>query len=155
LLLKKQWAIPLSLILIFIALFGLGWPSWHFYNELERAEAERAHIAARSPRRLSQLLPKGLTWDTDFAESPDPINARLERATTTVGRRLREIGAYCKDGILYDREGRKVVFREIPEWGHFPTKDHEKARWRLFEEIEKLEAEGVRVIQMWRTHMPF
>jgi hypothetical protein len=145
--LKKGWA-----ILILVTSFGLGWLIWLGYKEFERDEEERAHAAARDPGRLAWLLPPNLTLDTEFADSPNTVDSALNRATTTIREKLREIGAYCKGGVIYDSQGRKVVFRRISEWG-CPPKDGDLIRWQEVEEIRKLKAEGVRVIVMWSTQV--
>ena len=128
-----------------VAIFaGLVWRIRSIDKQLGPSDEERVRLA------LSECLKEqGLELGGEFAESPDTIPGRRERATLTIGKKLREIGAYPKDGIIYDRDGRKVTFRGIREWGKVPTREQEKMRWQELEEIERLESEGVRVIRMW------
>lgn len=152
--LKRRRLIILAFFLIVLLHSGLIWLIWHIRNEFARSDAERAYAAARDLRRLERLLPSWATLDTEFAYSPATLPGSGHRPTTTIREKLEEIGAYCKDGTIHDRQGRKVIFHWATEWGYVPSRVQEASKWAEDVKAQKLEAEGACVIWMWTTEIP-
>lgn len=140
----KTWKAVLLTLLLFgvpgLILLGMeAWRDWYanYLVELERC------------------LPEGIRLSTEFSESPQTINPRGDRrAVVTVKDKLIQIGAYCKDGVIYDKSGKRVFFLHVPEFRivNYPPDWGERLK-KYEEELEKLKAEGT-VIKMFGTIRP-
>jgi hypothetical protein len=130
---------------------GLVVFAWWSY-ETRRAEEEQG---AAQVEACGSCLPGNFFLDSDFAFEPNRADSSGKRLSiTTVRRKLLDLGAYCKDGVIYDRHGKRVLFFQVTEWGARPTRELEEwARQRELD-VERLEREGWTVIRMWRTRIP-
>jgi hypothetical protein len=59
-------------------------------------------------REMEKYLPDGLRLGTVFRKE-------FHGEVTNVQRKLRELGAHCKDGKLFDRNGRELHFYWVPD----------------------------------------
>src|SRR5260370_35292552 len=58
----------------------------------------------------ANCLSDGLSLESAFGTSPDPL-----RRVITVRQKLLELRAYCRNGKIYEGEGKQVVFVRMPE----------------------------------------
>jgi hypothetical protein len=99
-------------------------------------------------------LPEYLSLDTEFCEGYIASDKR-----TTIRQKLARLGAYCRDGRIYDRDGREIRFYAmrsgITGKGHSPEKQQ-----RLDEEVAEHNAKAIllkrhyTVVEMWSTKLP-
>jgi hypothetical protein len=101
---------------------------------------------------------QGYSLDYEFAESPNLVGSSGKRLTTTIRRKLKSMGAYCENGVLYDRWGTKVLFVNaergatgmtvvVPDWQKQTRTEEEK-------KVEQFRKEGGRVILMYLVKPP-
>jgi hypothetical protein len=98
----------------------------------------------------------------EFSLFPDAPNNIRRTNPTTVRAELHKRGAYCRDGKLYDREGRRLYFvREIDRIGFagtlreaFPGQLEAWRKERDKELAEQLRQEPGVVIRMWPMDLP-
>ena len=88
------------------------------------------------------------------SERTDPNRDHLRIPVKTVRQKLIELRAYCKDGVLYDGEGKPIVFFRIIEYGFPPGPKEMETLQRQEEEIRKYTQEGYTVVRMWRIEVP-
>ena len=68
------------------------------------------------PADLTKCLPEGVSLSTPLPRTKE----------TTVGQKLAELGAYTKDGKIYDRSGREIYFFQGIVGGPQPSPEMEK-----------------------------
>jgi hypothetical protein len=83
---------------------------------------------------ISACLPAGITLDTIFCPERETCPP-AER--TTVKQKLIDLGAYAKDGKLYDRSCREIYFLQIPRSGPQPGPDEEQRRRDQLEDLRR------------------
>ncbi|HYV34859.1 MAG TPA: hypothetical protein VE988_04085 [Gemmataceae bacterium] len=95
--------------------------------------------ALHAAEACGPCLPPGLSLAYEFSDSANP------RRGITVQEKLVQLGAYCKNGVIYDRTGKTVVFYHIMEYGftqHNAPQIYAKQR----KEIEALQRENTVVL---------
>jgi len=78
-------------------------PAWH-----PLAELDVPLVITPGEREMEKCLPEGHCLGTAFRKD-------FQGEVTNVRRKLRELGARCKDGKLYDRNGRELYFYWVPD----------------------------------------
>ena len=83
---------------------------------------------------MEKCLPDGLRLVTAFRKD-------FQGDITNVQRKLRELGAHCKDGKLFDRYGRELTFYWVPDSGVQRTPEQLKmeadTEQRRLEELQR------------------
>jgi hypothetical protein len=121
--------------------------------EAQAAEAEANRVAAVDA--CARCLPQGLTMEDKFADKADFDDKTLQRTSvTTVKQKLLGLRAYCKDGNLYDGEGKRILFYWVIEVGGPQKANQNQERVKQAEEMQQREQQGFTVIRMWRTMVP-
>jgi hypothetical protein len=144
----KRW--QFLALAVFGALLVGAWAGWRFWY-VPHVEAN-AHLEA-NVEACSICLPNGLTLSTEFSDSHHPISpGTTARRVITVRQKLIQIGAYCKNGVIYDRTGKEVFFYHVTEWGNPPV-NYRELQEKARQELRRLEAQGT-VIRMWQTRVP-
>jgi hypothetical protein len=176
---SRLWSLRLWAGVVF--LLGLGWVTWRFWyvphveanvdacgqglqaglTLLDR-ELSEANVAP-----CGQWLPAGLTLGTEFSDSPEFVDQPEmrgwhpdRRKATTIRAKLIALGAFCEDGVIYDKFRRKIFFHWMMDRPGGGDEGNPKQREK-FEarkeaekrELEQLEAQGV-VIRMWNIRGP-
>jgi hypothetical protein len=143
----------------------LGGAAWYYFDRREQAEWDRREQGERDRREQAEriadavdtcvgCLPERLSMSDEFAYDRALNSMDLKRIhITTVRRKLIELRAYCKGGVLYDGESKKIVFHQMREWGAAPF-HYEKLLDEEREKLSKLEREGFTVVRMWQTREP-
>jgi hypothetical protein len=73
---------------------------------------------ATNPADLAKCLPEGVSLSTPLPRTNG----------TTIGQKLAELGAYAKEGKLYDRSGREIYFYQGIIGGPQTSPEMEKQR---------------------------
>jgi hypothetical protein len=113
----------------------------------------------QTDKALESCLPEGWYLNTPFCENPKDLDFNGRRKSVTIGQRLKEPGAYCRNKIIYDRNGKKVVFLQMHEWHHAPwlgeesKKYHESLERKNREDWLELQKNNT-VIRMWQLQVP-
>lgn len=94
--------VSLMILLLFLAT-GCATPSWH-----PLAELDVPLVITPGEREMEKCLPDGLRLGTAFRKE-------FQGDVTNVQRKLRELGARCNDGKMYDRNGRELYFYWVPD----------------------------------------
>ncbi len=76
--------------------------------------------ATPAEREMAKYLPEGLRLDT-------PFRLECQGQLTTVLDKLRELGAYGKEGKLFDRGGKELYFYWVPDCGVWRTEEQIRA----------------------------
>ena len=136
------------------------WPTATPAGDDPSAMSDRDRI-----RACEACLPSGLGLDEQFSLSGEtgPHVGSIRRMNpTTVRAQLLEHGAYCRDGKLYERGGRRLYFvREYDQIGFAGTfreaYQGQLAEWRAKRDrelAEQLRWEPGVVIHMWPMTLP-
>src|SRR5438105_4694565 len=83
------------------AVAAVGVLSWYVWRHV-KAEAD---VAA-----CTRFLPQDLSMSSVFADSTAWDGKGNRTSIKTVRQKLRELRACCKDGVIYDGEGNRIVF---------------------------------------------
>jgi len=101
---------------------------------------------------MEKCLPRTISMDTCF--SPEEV----PRKPTTIRRKLIQIGAYCKNGKIFDRWGKEIYFYQVPESGGVYQRDfiREAPKDESHEEEDRLKTleKRYRVIKMYAPDTP-
>jgi hypothetical protein len=97
-------------------------------------------------------LPQGLSMDSEFGQSRH-YNANMERQVTTVRKKLLQLGAHSKRGVIYDEQGSRLLFVQVLEF-NTPNATQEAQVRKQEQAMADLEAQGFTVIRMWRPTAP-
>jgi len=138
--------------LLALAALAIIWWRWTDSNQ-RQAQLEANAAALRAAEECGPCLQKGLRLEMEFAEATNlqPIRGNL-RAKITIKEKLVQLGAHCKQGVIYDREGNKIAFYSIKtEWGSGPAPPDWIEREK--NEIEALKKEH-RVVLMYSVVFP-
>jgi hypothetical protein len=135
--------VPLAIVGVPIALVG-GW-LWLRHRAADE-EQVRAEVGACAP-----CLPRELTLDTQFSDSPES-DVQGHRRVTTVREKLIQLQARVADGRIYDYRNREIRFYPMHEWGT-PPRDYREILKRERSELEDLERHYT-VIRMYSTVVP-
>jgi hypothetical protein len=156
---KRTWLLVALVLLGLVVSAGGGtiWLAHRHQMHLHQAELRQRELHRRAEvEACAACLPEGMTLAEKFADSPEPIPGRGgHRRVSTVREKLLQFGAHCEDGVVYDRQGRKVFFYRMQEVDSPPLPE----QWRQVmkkekEELLELEAQGV-VVRMYRTEIPY
>ncbi len=103
--------------------------------------------ATPAEHEMAKCLPEGLRLDTAF---------RLECAgrLTTVLDKLRELGAYGKDGKLFDRDGKELYFYWVPDCGVRRSEDQIRAEADAERQRLRELRRRYHVVEMWAEVRP-
>jgi hypothetical protein len=106
--------------------------------------------ALLSPAEIEKCLPGGITMDTRFSLADYP------RESLTVRRKLILLGAYCKNGKIFDRWGKEIYFYQVLEPGGVCAVQPLEAPTNSHEEDDRLKSleKRYRVIKMYSPDMP-
>jgi hypothetical protein len=92
--------------------------------------------------------------DSEFGQSHH-YNVNMERQVTTVRKKLLQLGAHSKRGVIHDAQGNRVLFVQVLEF-NTPSNATQDAQVRKQEQaMADLEAQGFTVIRMWRPTAPY
>jgi hypothetical protein len=139
----KNWKVVAAVVFAVGLLVGA---TWYYLDRRER-------IAAAVDACVG-CLPEHLSMSHEFAYDQASDSMTLKRLhITTVRQKLIELRASCKDGVLYDGEGKKIVFHWMLEWGALP-KSHRELEDEEQAKLARLANEGVTVVRMWQTSVP-
>jgi len=95
-------------------------------------------------REMAKCLPSGLELDTAFRKGS------FDGEPTTVLAKLREVGAYCRDGKLRDRWGRELYFHRVDGIGAQPPPEILRAQQEAEQQLlQDLHRRGCRVIEIY------
>jgi hypothetical protein len=117
----------------------------------QAAEAERAAAAAAAA--CEPFLPEGLGMDSEFGVKPD-ADANGKGQVTTVRKKLVELQAHCKRGVIYDGTGKRVVFVLMP--GELATEPRRRGQQPITpaDPSGGLDQQGYTVVRMWPVAPP-
>jgi hypothetical protein len=99
-------------------------------------------------------LPQGLSMDSEFGESHHS-NVNLQRQVTTVRKKLLQLGAHSKRGVIYDEQGNRVLFVQVLEFNTPPNATQATQVRKQEQAMAALEAQSFTVIRMWRPTAPY
>jgi hypothetical protein len=122
-----------------------------WYANQRRVEKER--IAA-NVEACADCLSHGLTMDYEFADEPKADVSSKRLSITTVRQKLTKLQAYCQDRVIYDGEGKQVLFIHVIEFGYKPSPEDEARQSKQWQEMEQLEQQGFTVVRMWQKTVP-
>lgn len=99
------------------------------------------------PERFQECLPAGLRLSDVVSTTNVKPGSRLEPKKITVGQKLIELKARCKNGKLMDGSDKEIRFyRLVGCWGNPPV-DYQEILARQAAEIEKLKKRYI-VVEM-------